>query len=287
MTLPRDASHPLLEISSIDEPPDKYLNRVSQVFTVFNAHTQDSGNVSYGVSVGPDRFFVKTAGRPDDKRPYLSHPERVALLHNAARLRRSCDHPALPPLRRVVKSPDGPLLVYGWVDGQLIRGSSATRDDPQSTFQRFRRLPVTEIVNVLEVIYDLHHHLAQLGWIAADFYDGCLIYDFDRRVLHIVDLDLYREGPFHNDMGRMFGSSRFMAPEEFELGAQIDQRTTVFTMGRTALVLLSDGTLDRDTFRGSGALYEVICQACAETPSHRFQSMTAFYTAWRDARLTK
>ena len=43
----------------------------------------------------------------------------------------------------------------------------------------------------------------------------------------------------------MFGSSRFMAPEEFERGALIDERTNVFTMGRTAAVLLADGTLHR------------------------------------------
>ncbi len=33
-------------------------------------------------------------------------------------------------------------------------------------------------------------------------------------------------------MGRMFGSTRFMASEEFELGALIDEQTNVFVMGR-------------------------------------------------------
>ena len=36
---------------------------------------------------------------------------------------------------------------------------------------------------------------------------------------HVVDLDHYQLGAFSNEMGRMFGSSRFMAPEEFELPA--------------------------------------------------------------------
>ena len=54
----------------------------------------------------------------------------------------------------------------------------------------------------------------------------------------MVDLDSYRDPPFANDMGRMFGSDRFMAAEEYELGARIDERTTVFTMGRTVGVLL-------------------------------------------------
>jgi len=44
-----------------------------------------------------------------------------------------------------------------------------------------------------------------------------------------------------------------MAPEEFELGALIDERTNVFVMGRTALVFLSDGTLNAEAFRGTRA----------------------------------
>ena len=161
------------------------------------------------------------------------------------------------------------------------------RNDPQSTFQRFRRLPSHEIIRALDLVYELHHHLAELGWIAIDFYDGCLIYDFNYQELHIVDLDHYCEGPFINEMGRMFGSSRFMAPEEFERGARIDERTTVFTMGRTAAVLLSDGTLERCPFRGSDALYEVVCHACHADPRERYDSMAAFFAAWLDARTTE
>lgn len=50
----------------------------------------------------------------------------------------------------------------------------------------------------------------------------------------MIDLDTYSRGPVVNTMGRMFGSTRFMAPEEFARGAVIDQRTTVFTLGRLA-----------------------------------------------------
>jgi hypothetical protein len=32
--------------------------------------------------------------------------------------------------------------------------------------------------------------------------------------MQVVDLDNYRDAPFINHMGRMFGSTRFMAPEE-------------------------------------------------------------------------
>lgn len=279
--------HPLLDIEGIEQTPDVYLNAVGSVFAVFDERSQDSGNISYGVQTAQGGYFVKTAGHPDDPNPFLSHSERVSLLRNAIRLRRSCAHRTLPSLHQVIESPNGPLLVYQWVDGELIRVDAAIRNNPQSTFQRFRRLPSQEIIRALDLVYELHHQLAQLGWIAVDFYDGCLIYDFDCQKLHVVDLDHYCEAPFINEMGRMFGSSRFMAPEEFERGARIDERTTVFTMGRTAAVLLSDGTLERRPFRGSDALYEVVRCACCDDREKRYDSVATFFAAWEDARISE
>lgn len=277
-------SHPLLDVGQIDQPPAAYLRTIGSIFAVFDARTQDSGNVSYGVRVGEDRFFVKTAGQPEDTEPFLRHPDRVLLLRNAIRLHRGCPHPALPSLHQVIESPEGPLLVYEWVEGELIGTKRSMRDDPTSAFQRFRRLPVSEILRALDTVYGCHDNLAQSGWIAGDFYDGCMIYDFAHRELRLVDLDFYHDAPFTNDMGRMFGSTRFMAPEEFELGALIDERTTVFTMGRTAAVFLSDGTLERPPFRGGDALFDVVRHACRPDPCERYGSMSALRAAWREAR---
>jgi len=273
-----------MDCEFINEQPEQYLRSVGTVFAEFGALTQDSGNVSYGVQIGGERFFVKTAGRPDDPRSFLNHVARVALLRNAVRLSESCHHRTLPRLFRVIESPSGPLLVYQWLDGELIGTPRARRDDPESAFQRFRRLPAATIQGRLDAVFDLHHELAGAGWIAVDFYDGSLIYDFKSGRLGIVDLDMYREAPFRNEMGRMFGSTRFMAPEEFELGALIDERTNVFVMGRTALVFLSDGTLNADAFRGTRDLFEVVARACESDRSRRYDSMAAFYRAWRAAR---
>ena len=163
--------------------------------------------------------------------------------------------------------------MYDWVDGECLYGG---RDDPQSAHQRFRRLPTDTILAVLDAIYDLHVRLVQRGWIAVDFYDGSLMYDFERRAVHVVDLDNYHLGAFTNQMGRMFGSTRFMAPEEFERGALIDERTTVFTMGRTAVVCLGDDI--------GGALGEVVRRACRQEREARYSSMEEFYAAWQQAR---
>ena len=259
------------------QSPADFLAANASIFATFDHRTQDSGNISYGIRIADRRYFVKTAGLVDDDKPYLDHVSRVETLRNAARLAQSCDHPVLPPLRQVMESPEGPMLFYDWVEGELVRNA----------LQQVKNLPVGEIVDLLNDVYDLHAELAKRGWIANDFYDGSMIYDFYRRQVHAVDLDTYHLGPFTNAMGRMFGSKRFMAPEEFQLGATIDQRTTVFTLGRTAAVLLSDNSLDRKPFSGNDSQYETMLRACNEIPDARFQTVAEFRDAWLRANSIK
>ena len=76
----------------------------------------------------------------------------------------------------------------------------------------FAAWPTDAILSVLDAIYDLHVQLVQRGWIAVDFYDGCLMYDFERQAAHIVDLDMYHLGAFTNQMGRMFGLDALYGP---------------------------------------------------------------------------
>jgi serine/threonine protein kinase, bacterial len=272
--------HFLIEIQMIAQSPGDFLRSTGQVFAVFDERTQDSGNISYGVLAGDRRFFVKTAGMPENSKAHLSHEQRVALLRNAVSFRRHVDHYSLPKLLNVIESPHGPMLVYEWVPGELLGVERSRRADPASPFQRFRALPFSDLLTGLNVVFDLHRSAAELGWVAVDFYDGAMIYDFATQALRLIDLDNYRDRPFTNEMGRMFGSPRFMAPEEFELGALIDEVTTVFTMGRVISVFLSDGTLELTPFRGGGSLYEVMIRACQPERKERFSSMKAFHAAW-------
>lgn len=254
-----------------DELPATYLERIGKIFARFGADTQGSGNISYGVTVGDERYFFKTAGIPSDTAPYLDFEGRQELLRNAARLAEAVAHALLPTFHGVIESPGGPVLSYEWRDGEHLHAAIA--------FERFRALPTAEILAALDQLFDLHADLTTAGWVVGDFYDGALIYDFGQRRLTVMDLDGYRSGPYRNDMGRMFGSSRFMAPEEFSLGAPIDDRTNAFVMARTALIFLSDGSLDRSACRATDPLYAVLQEAITT----RFPSYPAFYDAWRAA----
>jgi len=282
-------SFSLLQSDRIEIHPATHLARIATIFAVFDRQ-QDSGNVSYGICLeSGERYFIKTAGdvdtAEDSRPPLLSHAERVELLRNAARLADEMGrHPLLPRFHRVIESPVGPMLVYDWIDGELVGVSRQHRNDPASAFQRFRHLPHANVVAAIEQIFELHKRLAEMGWIASDFYDQCLMYDFDHDRLSIIDLDHYHKGDsLANTMGRMLGSSRFMAPEELELGATIDERTTVFTLGRTMAVFLSDGTLELESFRGTDRMFEVMVQACNPDKDCRYQTVGDLICAWREA----
>ena len=276
------SSHPLTGVTEIAAAPAEYVHSVGDVFTVYGEPTQDSGNVSFGVRIGEERFFVKTAGDPEISTEITTQPERCELLRTAAALYESCPHPCLTTLRNVIASSAGPVLVYDWAEGELL-GHDKTA--PDSALARFRQLPIGRKCPVLDEIFDAHRSLAAAGWIAVDFYLGSILYDFAESQVRIMDLDLYRRGPFTNEMGRMFGSTSMMAPEEFELGADIDEATNIFTMGRLAFILLGDGTSERAAFSGDDALYEVATRACRHQRSQRYGSMAAFVDGWEEARL--
>ncbi len=73
-----------------------------------------------------------------------------------------------------------------------------------------------------------------------------------------------------------------MAPEEFRRGALIDSRTTGFTLGRAARLLLDAGDQER-TWRGTASQLAVLTRATAVQPDERRPSVAEFVSAWRQA----
>jgi serine/threonine protein kinase, bacterial len=274
-----------LGVAGIDQPPSACVAGHGRVERELSRPTQGSGNLSWIVEAPEGRLFIKTAGTdapppPGAPTPYFDHSGRVRLLRNAIDLARSCDHPALAALLNVIETPAGPMLACQAAPGELIGGlSPAERADPASAYQRFASLPVAAQLPVFDTLIDLHRVLAGLGWVACDLYDGCLIVDFSTLTLHVVDLDTYRRGPGRNDTGRMFGSRRFMAPEEFELGAPLDQRTTVFTLGHLVRHFTTGLTEDTGCFDGPAGFAAVVAQAVEPAPEDRFPTVAAFASA--------
>ncbi len=257
-------------------PPE--VDALGEVFVTIAGH--DSGCTSYGVA-GPDgtRRFVKVAFGSD--RWQL---ERAILFHDKV----SAPH-VLPmedslALQDSARRGPGVGVVYPFLDSTILNDATQPgakhHDDPGSALQRFIDEPTERILGVIDAIVDAHLAIAEQGFVAVDFYDGCLMYDFDSGDVQLVDLDLYIEGPYTLTADRQFGSTRFMAPEEFCRGAVIDQQTTVFTLGRTAMVLLGP-----DAHRRLGLeLSDAVDRATQPRAADRWPDVASFAAAWRAGR---
>jgi serine/threonine protein kinase len=236
--------------------------RQGTVFTTIDGH--DSGCVAYGVDLGGERLFVKVPSTP----AAAASLRRAAILHAAVR------HPAVIAPVDLVAASSGDGLVYPWCDGDSLYGAAARR--------RFRNLPLEAVTAAAATVVDAHLAVVVAGFVAVDLYDGCFLYDFDSGTLRICDLDEYRPGPFLNSVGRLPGSKRFMAPEEHTAGAIIDERTTVFNLGRAIAVLLAAPD-DHERFRGTSAQRAVVDRAIAGNPDDRYPTVAALADAWSDA----
>lgn len=109
------------------------------------------------------------------------------------------------------------------------------------------------------------------------------MYDFENGKTTICDIDFFRKQPCSNDMGRMWGSSRFQAPEEFQLGAVIDEITNVYTVGATAFALFGEYNRTRDKWQLSDMLFEVVTKAVSDNRAERQQSIRQLREVWEAA----
>ena len=265
---------PLLDVRKIDTDIETYLKQIGEITYQFPEH--DSRCQSFQAVVDDQCWFVK----------HGNIPQTVTWLKQAVRFHATVQHEALPKLHNAFATPDGFTLVYDWVDGEGLRPERELAPGEIHPRDRFFALPASEIIAALNVIYDVHILIEKRGFIAEDFYDGCIIYDFEKKQVHLYDFDHYHPGPFINDRGRLYGSSRFMAPEEFQKGARIDERTNVFMLGRTAFVLLANSSDSRDDWKGNDALWHVAKKATDANKQLRYASVQEFVSAWHAAVAT-
>ncbi|GIQ65093.1 serine/threonine protein kinase [Paenibacillus cisolokensis] len=264
-----------------------WLKSLGRVFTVFDR--QDSGNIGFGVEKAGRKYFVKFAGcKPID---FEGDPqEAIDRLKQAIPLYHELSHPALIRLVSHFPVETGYAAVFEWFDGECLHAHwsfppPAKYEHPDSPFYRYKRLPIEKRLTSLDAIFSFHVHVESKGYVAVDFYDGSILYDFSNYATRICDIDFYRKAPSVNDMGDFWGSKRFKSPEEFTYGAPIDARTNVFTMGAIAFGMLG-GELDRSfsKWEAGQALYDVAMRAVRPDRPLRYASVAEFKAAWDAAR---
>lgn len=253
-----------------------WIRPYGKVFYVYDRLT--SGNLCFGVEGKYGKLFIKFAGARTVN--YAGRPEDAIFTLQKAMPLYSIRHPSLTRLLAHGPAGDGYAAIYAWQDAPVLWPSPP---DP-AVLERVRRLQLSRSLKMLDGVFDLHGALAMEGYIAVDFSDENLLVHFDRDEMTVCDIDLYRKKPAVNDRGRMHGSSRFLAPEEYTLGASLDESTTVYAMGMLAFEIFGDQQeRTRKNWTGPRALYDVAEKATKEKRAERYPSMRAFLNAWRSA----
>ncbi|RAU97169.1 serine/threonine protein kinase [Paenibacillus sp. YN15] len=251
-----------------------FVSGYGRVFKIFD--DQDSGNICFGVETDGKRLFIKYAGAPTQR--YDGEPEdAIGRLKATVPVYQDLAHPHLVRLLGAEEIGGGYAAVFEWSGAECM-----SRQYPRSR-KRFQQMTPEARLSVFADILDFHAHVAEKGYVAIDFYDGSIMYDFSLGKTVICDIDVYAKRPYTNRMGRMWGSSRFMAPEEFQLGAAIDEVTNVYLMGATAFVLFAGNDRTREGWPLNGDLYEVAARAVCPERSGRQASIRQFMAEWFSA----
>ncbi|MDR2361007.1 MAG: phosphotransferase, partial [Oscillospiraceae bacterium] len=208
-----------------------FLRKYGKVFKVFD--DQDSGNICFGVTANDGkRYFVKFAGAPTER--YKGGAEdAITRLKATTPIYRDLAHPTLITFVSAEEIGGGFALVFEWVDAIC-----AQRMYPKD-YIKFKELPLDTKRHIFGDIMEFHAHVAERGYVAIDFYDGSIMYDLANERTVICDIDFYQKSPYVGSMG-LWGSTRFVSPEERTDGAVIDEVTNVYTMGATAFCLFAD-----------------------------------------------
>ena len=250
-----------------------FLRQWGKVFRVFDQ--QDSGNLCFGLEDETHRYFVKFAGARPVR--YKGGPERaVELLKQSGRVYRDLAHRVLLPLLWEGPVEGGYALLFPWTEAICMGKQYPSRE-------RFLALPLGTKLGIYREVLAFHSHVAKRGYVSVDFYDGCVLFEEATGRTLLCDVDAYHKIPFFNPVGRMWGSTRFMAPEEFEKGAAIDESTMVHTLGAFAFELFAPEGRELAQWPLSPAAWACAKKAASPKREDRFSDVASYIRGWEDA----
>jgi len=252
-----------------------FIKKYGRVFKIFD--DQDSGNICLGAEKNGKKYFIKFAGAPAE-RATVSAAEAVANLERTVAVYRDLAHPNLVKLVEAERIGGGFAMIFEWAEAECMH-----RMYPLSR-KKFLQMPLETRLRLFGDILGFFLNVAKQGYVAIDFYDGSIMYDFNAGKTLICDIDLFEKKPYVNNMGRLWGSSRFMSPEEFRKGAVIDEVTNVYTMGATAFALFG-GEEDRspEKWLTGKKLFDVAAKAVSDERKDRQQTIEQFVNEWKAA----
>jgi Protein kinase domain. len=278
-----------------------FLSKYGKAFCVFDKN--DSGNISFGLEDGKTKYFIKIAGAKTTE-SCRQPKDAIESLKNAMMLYDELKHTHLIELLEHYELDDLYIVVFKWVEGECLFDywnfeKYSKNPQLQSPKSKYKKLSLEKRIKSVNTIFEFLSFVESKGYVAIDFYDGSIIYDFAYDTTTICDIDFFRKKPAVNDLGEKFwGTKRLKSPEEYVYGAVIDTVTNVYTLG--ALIFhffgcYTDEDINKmyknncfypcklENWQLDKELYDIVIKAVDSDRSKRYKTMAIFYNEWNNA----
>lgn len=283
-----------------------WIKSYGKVFEVFSQN--DSGNICFGVNNGNDKYFIKVAGIKTMESKCTT-TEAIHALKSSMSIYENINHVNLIQLIRHYPMDDIYIAVFKWAEGDCLFDHwnfEKYINNPQiiPPAKHFKKLPISKRIKSADVLFSFLEGISKNGYVAVDFYDGSIMYDFKKDTTTICDIDLFRKKPTFNNMGEDYwGTKRLKAPEEYIYNASIDESTNVYTLGAILFDCFFGNYTDVEVklrykmnmfmrclfeqWELSKACYDIALKATLKERATRYATINEFFKAWCTALHTK
>ena len=283
-----------------EEQDFSWISDYGHVFSVIDE--TGSGCISFGVEKDNKKFFFKIAGAKTVEAE-VSEEESIKLLQDAVENYKNIEDDNLIKYIDSFMKNDCFVVIYEFAEGECLfdhwnfeKYKNENIIDTPS--YRFKKLPLEKRLNVIEKLFNFFEHVIESNYVAVDFYDSSIIYDFKNDIVTFCDIDLFRKIPTKNDLGKdYFGTKRLKAPEENELDAIIDEKTNEFTLGAIIFDMLSEVKNNEeryklgmfipnsiDDFELSNEAYNVLLKATSYDRNERYNTIREFHNEFNKVK---
>lgn len=278
-----------------------WLKRYGTAFWVIDE--TGSGCICIGMKNGDKKYFCKIAG-VNTIEAEVSPKESIKILKKAVPLYYDLKHPNLIKIIENYDYDPFYIVVFEWMEGECLFDhwnfekyqKDTTRKSPK---EKFMQLSIDKKLNTIDVLFSFLQHVNKKGYVAIDFYDGSIMYNFSTDKTAICDIDFFQKSPVINDKGMdWFGTKRLKAPEEYIKGSVIDEQTNIFTLG--ALIFEFFGFFSDEEIRQrydknrflpcsysnwqlNKESYQVAIKAVNPNKKERYITFDEFFTEWKKA----
>jgi len=151
--------------------------------------------------------------------------------------------------------------------------------------KKFLELPNADKLRVYDGILEFHAHVIECSYIAIDFNNGTMLYNFDTGNFAFCDIDFYAKQSQITGWSGIWGDPSLKSPEESRGYSVITEISNVYTMGATAFYFFADDDkVSREKWTLNDELYQVAKKAISEQRNQRQQTIKQFIEEWNAAK---